>query len=186
MSIKMEPNITQDDSNTSIFKIKRKNMIIAGLIFMFGFYISASLIGDIFLHINGFAYSYQINTNKTLRILILCSVLSVSLTLFYTISFLTANIKSKNGIKIIKYVVCFYLILLSSYQLVFFNSNHQDEIDKGYKELLKVVNTKYQKESNKDQLIIQLQQDKIELKEDQLVNYIKHQKNLMMTIKKPS
>lgn len=182
----MEPNITQDDRNTSIFKIKRKNIIIAGLIFMFGFYISASLIGDIFLHINGFAYSYQINTNKTLRILILCSVLSVSLTLFYTISFLASNITSKNGIKIIKCVIIFYLIVLSSYQLVFFNSNHQAEIDKGYKELLKIVNTKYQHENNKEQLITQLQQDKIDLNEDQLINYIKHQKNLMMTIKKPS
>lgn len=182
----MEPNITQDDSNTSIFKIKRKNMIIAGLVFMFGFYMSASLIGDIFLHINGFAYSYQINTNKTLRILILCSVLSVALTLFYTISFLMSNIASKHGIKVIKYVVCFYLVLLSSYQLVFFNSNHQDEIDKGYKELLKVVNTKYQNETNKEQLLTQLKQDRISLNEANLINYINHQKKLMTTIKKPS
>ena len=182
----MKPNIPQDDINTSIFKIKRKNMIIAGLIFMFGFYISASLIGDIFLHINGFAYSYQINTNKTLRILILCSVLSVSLTLFYTVSFLAYNIASKHGIKVIKYVVCFYLVLLSSYQLVFFNSNHQDEIDKGYKELLKAVDTKYQNETNKEQLLTQLKQDRISLNEANLINYINHQKKLMTTIKKPS
>lgn len=186
MSLKMEPNITQDDSNTSIFKIKRKNMIIAGLIFMFGFYVSTKLIGDIFLTINGFDYSYQLNTNKTLKILILCSVLSVVLTLFYTISFLVSNMIDKNGIKVMKKVVFVYSILLSSYQVVFFSSNHQSEIDQGYKELLKVVNTKYQHDINKDLITVQIQKDRIDLKEDQLINYIKHQKNLMTTIKKPS
>lgn len=182
----METPSPKDKMNQKTFKLRRRNLVIAGLIFMFGFYVSSKLIGDIFLTINGFDYSYQINTNKTLKILILCSILSVVLTLFYTISFLVPNMIDKNGIKVMKKVVFIYTILLSIYQVIFFNSNHQSEIDQGYKEILKVVNAKYQQDINKDLIMTQIQKDKIELNEDQLINYIKHRKNLIIAIKKPS
>jgi hypothetical protein len=160
------------------FKLTQKRVVIASLLFLFGFYCTAKMYSDVVLSFAGLDYSYQINDSKSFNVLIMATIFGTLLTLFSVFSIVLDDMTSKSK-KIAIATISLFVIMQIFYQVMFFNTEKVNEVNKGYKELSKYLQISSHQDYSKSDLYKQISADKLAGDESKLKEYIKDKENLL-------
>ena len=167
-----------DPKEKKPFKLTRKRVVIAGIVFLLGFYCTAKMYSDIVLSFMGLDYSYQITDVKSFQVLIFVTIFSTLLTIFSVLSIVVDDFTSKS--KNFALLTCaLFVVLQIVYQVVFFNAERANEVNTGYRELSKYLQVSSHQDYSKSYLYKQISADKIAGDETKLQAYIKEKESLI-------
>lgn len=160
------------------FKLTRKRVIIASLLFLFGFYCMAKMFSDIVLSFAGLDYSYQITDAKSFKVLVMATIFGTLLTIGGVLSLIMDDVTSQSK-KMAIATVSLFIIMQVFYQVVFFNAEKVNEVNKGYRELTKYLQINSHQDFSKSDLYTEMTADKLAGNESKLQEYIKDKENLL-------